>query len=74
MLLPVNFVLCRLVYGQKTAAMTTVALGVLPVTIAYSRFAWNASQSVLFTLPLLYLPLAAWRFRQHQTIPLQLFP
>ena len=65
-LLPVNFVLCRLVYGPKTAAVTTVALAVLPVTIAYSRFAWDASQSVLFTLPVLYLPLAAWRLPDRQ--------
>jgi hypothetical protein len=66
LLLPVNFALARMTYGLRTAVVTTVALAVLPDTIAYSRFGWDSSQSVLFTLPVLYLPLAAWRMPQRR--------
>jgi hypothetical protein len=34
-------------------------LAVLPVNIAYSRFGWDASQTLLATVPAVYLPLLA---------------
>ena len=34
-------------------------LAVLPVNIAYSRFGWDTSQTLLATLPAVYLPLLA---------------
>jgi uncharacterized membrane protein len=57
LVLPVNYVLCRRVFGRRTAAISTVLLAVLPINIAYSRFAWDASQSVLFTLPVVFASL-----------------
>jgi hypothetical protein len=60
--LAVNFWLCRRVFDRLTAVISTLCLAVLPVNIAYSRFAWDASQSLLVTLPVLYLALAALRF------------
>lgn len=57
LVLPVNFLLCRWVYGKESAWGTTLLLAVLPVNIVYSRFGWEPSQSVLFTLPPLYLAL-----------------
>ncbi len=57
--LPVNFALCRRVFGHPTATVTTLALAVLPINIAYSRFGWDASQTLLFTLPVCYLALLA---------------
>jgi hypothetical protein len=60
--LAINFWLCRRVFDRFTAAISTLCLAVLPVNIAYSRFAWDASQSLLATLPVLYLALAALRF------------
>lgn len=57
LVLPVNFLLCRWVYGKESAWGTTLLLAVLPVNIVYSRFGWEPSQSVLFSLPPLYLAL-----------------
>jgi hypothetical protein len=59
--LAVNWLLCRWVYDRPTAAISTVILAILPIDIAYSRFAWDASQSLLATLPVVYLSLAAAR-------------
>jgi len=42
-------------------------LAVWPVMIAYSRFGWDASQSVLATLPVVYLSLATVRFPVRRT-------
>ncbi len=53
--LVVNFFLCRRAFDLRTATISTVALAVLPINIAYSRFAWDASQSLLFTLPVVYV-------------------
>ena len=50
----VNYWLCRRVFDRRTALITTATLAVLPINIAYSRFAWDASQSLLFTLPVVY--------------------
>jgi hypothetical protein len=60
--LALNFWLCRRVFDRLTAVISTLCLATLPVNIAYSRFAWDASQSLLATLPVMYLALAALRF------------
>ncbi len=52
-----NYWLCRRVFDLPTAIVSTLLLAVLPINVAYSRFAWDASQSLLATLPVLYLPL-----------------
>ncbi len=57
LVLPVNYVLCRRALNRRTAAVSTLLLAVLPINIAYSRFAWDASQSVLFTLPVVFAAL-----------------
>jgi len=65
--LVVNWALCRRVFGRRTAVVSTVMLAVLPAGVAYSRFAWDASQSVLVTLPVWYLSvgaLAHWQRRR----------
>jgi len=64
--LAVNAWLCRWVFDRRTAVLSTLVLAVLPVPLAYSRFAWDASQSVLVTLPVLYFSLAAVRFLERQ--------
>ncbi len=55
--LVVNYGLCRRAFDRRTAQISTVLLAVLPINLAYSRFGWDASQSLLFTLPVLYLPM-----------------
>jgi len=60
--LAVNWLCCRWVFDRRTALISTVALAVLPINIAYSRFAWDASQSLAATLPVAYLALAAVQF------------
>ncbi len=60
--LVINWVCCRWVFDRRTAVISTVVLAILPINIAYSRFAWDASQSVAITLPVLYLSLASIRF------------
>lgn len=57
--LAVNFWLCRRVFGRRIAIISTTLLAVLPIDIVYSRLAWDASQSLLVTLPCVYLPLWA---------------
>jgi hypothetical protein len=64
--LAVNWLLSRWVFDRRTARISTLALAVLPINIAYSRIAWDASQSLLATLPVLYLSLAAVRFPARQ--------
>ena len=59
--LALNYWLCRRAFDRRTATLSTCILAVLPIDIAYSRFAWDASQSLLFTLPVLYLPLIECR-------------
>jgi hypothetical protein len=65
--LAVNYGLCRRVFNRQTAVLTTVLLAVLPVNIAYSRFGWDTSQTLLATLPAVYLPLLAARHEQYRT-------
>lgn len=57
----VNFCLCKRVFDKATAWFSTLLLAVLPINIAYSRFATDPAQILLFSLPLLYLPLWALR-------------
>jgi len=64
--LALNWWFCRWVFDRRTATISTVLLAVLPINIAYSRFAWDASQSVAATLPVLYFSLAAVRFERHR--------
>jgi hypothetical protein len=64
--LAINWLLCRWVFDRRTAAISTVLLALLPINIAYSRFAWDASQSLAATLPVLYLSLAAVRQPQRK--------
>jgi hypothetical protein len=59
--LGLNYWLCRKVFGQPAAAISTLTLAVLPINIAYSRFGWDASQTLLATLPVLYFAMAAAR-------------
>lgn len=64
----VNWLLCRSVFDRATAAVSTVLLAIWPVSIVYSRFAWDASQSLLATLPVVYLSLATLRFPQRRRL------
>ena len=52
-----NYWLCNRAFDRRTAVISTVLLAVLPINVAYSRFAWDASQSLLATVLVLYLPL-----------------
>jgi len=58
----VNYWFCRRVIDRNTAVISTLFLAALPINIAYSRFAWDASQSLLATLPVVYLSLMAVQF------------
>ncbi len=60
--LVVNFWLARRALGIVAAVISTTVLAVLPINLAYSRFGWDASQSLLFALPVVYCPLVALRF------------
>ncbi len=53
----VNYLLCRRAFDVRTARVSTLILALLPLNIAYSRFGWDASQSLLATLLVIYLPL-----------------
>ncbi len=64
--LAVNWVCCRRVFDRRTAVISTVVLAILPINIAYSRFAWDACQSFAVTLPVLYLSLASVRFAENR--------
>jgi len=55
--LAANYFLCRRAFDPRTAVLSTWILALLPIDIAYSRFAWDTSQSLLFTVLVLYLPL-----------------
>ncbi len=57
----INFVLARRAIGLVVAVVSTFILAVLPINLAYSRFGWDASQSLLFALPVVYCPLIALR-------------
>lgn len=55
----VNYILAKRAIGSVAAAVSTLVLAVLPINLAYSRFGWDASQTLLFALPVLYCPLIA---------------
>ncbi len=57
LLLPLNYFLCKRVFDRPTALISTLLLALLPVCIVYSRFGWEPSQTVLFSIPLLYVAL-----------------
>ncbi len=63
--LAINWFFCRWVFDRRTAAFSTVLLAIVPLDIAYSRFGWDASQSLAATLPVIYFALAAVRFPEH---------
>ena len=54
-----NFWLCRRIFGHRAAMVSTTVLAVMPIAIAYSRFAWDTSQTILATVLVLYLALPA---------------
>lgn len=58
-----NYFLRRRQFDQQTALVSTVLLAILPINLAYSRFAWDASQSLLATVLVLYAACCrpAWR-------------
>ncbi|MCG8583236.1 MAG: hypothetical protein MI757_00805 [Pirellulales bacterium] len=66
MALPVNFYLCRRAFNVRVATISTIALAILPVNIAYSRFGWETSQTLLFALPVCLLSVLAVREPLHR--------
>jgi hypothetical protein len=64
----VNYILCHRAFGWRMAWMTTLVHAVLPINIAYSRFAWDASQSLLFTLPVVYAGVLANQERERRRV------
>jgi hypothetical protein len=57
--LAVNYWFARRLFGERTAVIGTLLLAVMPINLAYSRLAWDASQSLLAVLPVMYCALAA---------------
>ena len=53
-----NFWAMRKILSLQTALITTIILAVLPINIAYSRFGWGPSQTVLFSSFVLLLALS----------------
>src|SRR5690606_20218906 len=64
-----NYWLCQRAFDRRTALVSTIMLAVLPVNIAYSRFAWDASQTLLFIVLVMYLPII-WLRRSGGRAPL----
>ncbi|MDA7977819.1 MAG: glycosyltransferase family 39 protein [Pirellulales bacterium] len=56
-----NVALCRKLFGERTALISTMILAVLPINIAYSRFGWDTSQTLLATIFVLYASAALAR-------------
>ena len=52
-----NYFLCQRVFGKTTAVTAAILTAVLPINIAYSRFGWDACQSVLACTLVVYLAL-----------------
>ena len=57
----INFVLCCRAFDRGTATTSTLILALMPLNIAYSRFAWDTCQTLPAVLVVLYLPLIAVR-------------
>ena len=53
-----NFAMCRRIFGVNVAMFSTLILVVLPVNIAYSRFGWDASQTLLASVLVVYLAIS----------------
>lgn len=59
--LAANYWLCGRTIDRRTAVVSTLLLAVLPVNIAYSRFGWDASQTLLASVLVIYPAIAAAR-------------
>jgi hypothetical protein len=66
--LAINWIMCRWVFDRRMAFVSTIALAILPIDIAYSRFAWDACQSLAATLIVFYLALAFVRFPKQNSL------
>jgi hypothetical protein len=64
-----NYLLCCKAFDRRTASVSTLILALMPINIAYSRFAWDASQSLLATAFVMYLPLIQCRAKKAVTWP-----
>ena len=60
-----NYWLCRKAFGRRVAVISSLMLAVLPINIAYSRFAWDACQSVLAVTIVMYTATVAAADRRH---------
>lgn len=67
--LVLNYLFCRRLWGATAAIVSTLLLAVLPIDIAYSRFAWDTCQtlaaSTLVVYPALFMlaePERRWRW------------
>jgi len=56
-----NYWLASRLFDWRVAVASSALLALLPINIAYARFGWDASQTVLFALPVIYCPLLAIR-------------
>lgn len=54
-----NYFLARRTLGQQAAWLSTLMLMSLPINVVYSRFAWDACQTVLAVVLLMHLSLGA---------------
>lgn len=52
--LAINYLLCGRAFGRPTAIVSTVVLAVLPINVAYSRFAWDTCQTLPASLLVMY--------------------
>jgi hypothetical protein len=59
--LAASYLLCTRLYGRATAAATTLLLAALPIDIAYSRVGWDACESLLAGVLLVYCSLLSLR-------------
>ena len=64
--LVVNYMLCRRAFDRLTAVVSTLVLAILPINIAYSRFGWETSQTLLFATLTFYPALLAIREESHR--------
>ena len=63
--LVLNYWLCRKTFDRTTAIVSTVLLAALPVMIAYSRFAWDSSQSPLISTLVVFAALGSRQRNDH---------
>lgn len=60
-----NYVLCRRIFGQNSALLSSVLIAVLPENIAESRFGWDPCESLLIDLLVVYGSLAIVQNKAH---------